>query len=305
VYELYITLFLKSVLFIRQGWRKWTESYHKILFHSRSVCEINTSIGAEALWEGGSEPIKRFWVVISISRGKGVVRRRRETWRSKIDSNWGKHCCRRWVSHKWPSIRIKNDRIFEHPQECSSSVSEKGFGNEKVVCTFCSTLLDTWVEGRSSHIMPKHYHFGRYKHFFNKIITEDETWCFAYDPETKRQSSEWPKKLKFQKSRIRKKLIIFFDSLGVVHEEFVPEGKTVNSEFYAGVMDRLLKCIQRVRPAAFSFETFSCCTIMLPHTKLQVFANFAPTKCYNPLLPHTLQIYIRQTIFWSPIWKWS
>ena len=27
--------------------------------------------------------------------------------------------------------------------------------------------------------------------FFNKIITGDETWCFAYDPETKRKSSEW------------------------------------------------------------------------------------------------------------------
>jgi hypothetical protein len=27
--------------------------------------------------------------------------------------------------------------------------------------------------------------------FFNKIITGDETWCFACDPETKRQSSEW------------------------------------------------------------------------------------------------------------------
>jgi hypothetical protein len=27
--------------------------------------------------------------------------------------------------------------------------------------------------------------------FFNKIITGDETWCFAYDPETKRQGPEW------------------------------------------------------------------------------------------------------------------
>ena len=27
--------------------------------------------------------------------------------------------------------------------------------------------------------------------FLNKIIMGDETWCFAYDPETKRQSSEW------------------------------------------------------------------------------------------------------------------
>jgi len=29
------------------------------------------------------------------------------------------------------------------------------------------------------------------KIFFNKIIMGDETWCFAYDPETKRHSSEW------------------------------------------------------------------------------------------------------------------
>jgi len=38
----------------------------------------------------------------------------------------------------------------------------------------------------------------------------DETWCFADDPESKRQISEWvgeisprPKKLKFQRSRIK------------------------------------------------------------------------------------------------------
>jgi hypothetical protein len=29
------------------------------------------------------------------------------------------------------------------------------------------------------------------KNFFNKIITGNETWCFAYDPETKRHNSEW------------------------------------------------------------------------------------------------------------------
>jgi len=89
----------------------------------------------------------------------------------------------------------------------------------------------------------------------------DETWCFAYDPETKRQSSEWvgetsprPKKLIFQRSRIKAMLIILFDSQGVAHKEFVPEGKTVNAEFYKAVTDRLLKHIQRVRPAAFCFR---------------------------------------------------
>jgi len=50
--------------------------------------------------------------------------------------------------------------------------------------------------------------------------------------------------------------IFFFDSQGVVHKEFVTEGKTVNAEFYEGVMDRLLKRIQWVRPAAFCSREF-------------------------------------------------
>ena len=62
------------------------------------------------------------------------------------------------------------------------------------------------------------------KKFLNKFITGDETWCFAYVPETKRQSSEWvgetsprPKKLKFQRSRIKNMLIIFLTQ-GLVHK---------------------------------------------------------------------------------------
>ena len=73
---------------------------------------------------------------------------------------------------------------------------------------------------------------------------------------------------KFQRSRMKTTLKNFFDSQGVVHKEFVPEGKTVNAEFYEGVMDRLLKRIQRVCPAAFCSRDFSFCTIIRPPTKL-------------------------------------
>jgi hypothetical protein len=76
------------------------------------------------------------------------------------------------------------------------------------------------------------------KKFLNKIISGDETSCFANEPEIKRQSSEWvgetsplPKKLKFLRSRIKTTLIIFLDSQGVVHKESVPEGKTVMQNF--------------------------------------------------------------------------
>jgi len=145
------------------------------------------------------------------------------------------------------------------------------------------------------------------KYFFNIIITGDETWCFAYDPATKRQSSEWvgeisprPKKLKFQRSRI-KTMLITFDSQGAVHKEFVPEGKTVNAEFYKGLIDRLLKRFQRVRPAAFSCRDVFLLHDNAPaHKAASVCQFFTPQKMLNPLSPpSTLHIYLRQTIFCS------
>ena len=94
--------------------------------------------------------------------------------------------------------------------------------------------------------------------FWENIITGDETWCFAYDPATKRKSAEWagqnspkPKKLRFQKSRVKTMLIVFLNAEGAIHREFVPEGQKVNAEFYVGVLDRLLKRIRRVRTAKF------------------------------------------------------
>jgi len=68
--------------------------------------------------------------------------------------------------------------------------------------------------------------------FFNKIITGDETWCFAYDPETKQQSSEWVgetsprlKKLKFQRSCIKTMLITFFHLSRLSAQRICTRGK--------------------------------------------------------------------------------
>jgi len=90
--------------------------------------------------------------------------------------------------------------------------------------------------------------------FFKKIVMGDETWCFAYDPTTKRQSTAWfgeasprPKKLRFQKSCMKTMLVIFFDWQGVIHKEFVLEGETISAVYYKGVMERLLNRIQCVR----------------------------------------------------------
>jgi len=138
------------------------------------------------------------------------------------------------------------------------------------------------------------------KIFFNKIIRGDEIWCFACDPETKRKSSQWvgetsprPKKLKFQRYCINTMLIFFFDSHGVVHKEFVPEGKTVNAEFYKGIMDLLLKRIQRVRPAAFCSRDFVLLHDNAPgHKAASVCQFFDPQKYYNPLSSPVLSRFI-------------
>ena len=90
--------------------------------------------------------------------------------------------------------------------------------------------------------------------FLKKIVTGDETWCFLYDPQTKRQSSEWKslnsprsKKFKLDRSKGKVMLEVFFDYRGIVHFEFIPEGRTVNKELYVNVLKRLRNAIRRKR----------------------------------------------------------
>ena len=143
--------------------------------------------------------------------------------------------------------------------------------------------------------------------FFNKIIKGDKTWCFACDPKTKQQSSEWDgetspelKKLEFQRTRIKTMLIIFFNSQGVVHKEFV-----INAEFYKGLMFCLRKRIQRVRPAAFCSRDFFFLHDNAPaHKSASVCQFVTQKKKLQPhITPRTLQIYLCQNIFCSTRWK--
>ena len=71
---------------------------------------------------------------------------------------------------------------------------------------------------------------------FKKLITGDESWVYGYDIETKAQSSQWkrpeeprPKKARQVRSNVKVLLTIFFDCNGVVHHEFLPQDRTVNT----------------------------------------------------------------------------
>jgi len=80
------------------------------------------------------------------------------------------------------------------------------------------------------------------------IITGDESIVYAYDPETKLQSSQWkspgsprPKKARTQKTKLKTMLICFFDQEGIVHRKFVPPGMMVNAHFYCDVLRGYVK----------------------------------------------------------------
>jgi hypothetical protein len=93
-------------------------------------------------------------------------------------------------------------------------------------------------------------------------------------------------------------LTIFFGSQGVVHKEFVPEGKTVNAEFYKALIDRLLKRIHRVRPSAFCSRDSFLLHYNAPANK--ALPIFYPPKKLQPFITPVLSRFISARLFSLP-----
>jgi len=75
----------------------------------------------------------------------------------------------------------------------------------------------------------------------------------------------------------------FFNSRGMVHKEFIPEGRTVNAEFYKGVRDR------RVHPAAICSQDFFLLHDNAPTQKAVIVCQFLTQKILQPFYhpPHS------------------
>jgi len=93
----------------------------------------------------------------------------------------------------------------------------------------------------------------------------------------------------------------FFDCQGVVHKEFVPEEKTVNAEFYKGVMYLLLKRIQRVRPAAFYSRDVFLLHENAPAHKADSVCQFLTQNMLQPFITyHVLSRLICARLYYVP-----
>jgi len=85
-------------------------------------------------------------------------------------------------------------------------------------------------------------------------VTMDETWLYHYDPETKQQSMEWrhsgsprPKIFRVQKSAGKVLASIFWDQDGILLNDYLPKGQTINTEYYSSLLVQLKDTLKEKR----------------------------------------------------------
>jgi len=95
--------------------------------------------------------------------------------------------------------------------------------------------------------------------FFKRLITQDETWVYNYDPETKAQSMQWkhldsppPKKARVQPSAGKVMLTVFWNQDGVLMTDFVAKGTTITGAYYASLLRKLREGIKIKRRGKIS-----------------------------------------------------
>jgi len=101
-------------------------------------------------------------------------------------------------------------------KETVRRIETEDLGKRKICTRFVPHALTTEQKQECVVYFQDLLLMGQDEHFWENIITGDKTWCFAYDLATKQQSAEWvgqnspkPKKLEFQKSRVKTMLIVF------------------------------------------------------------------------------------------------
>ncbi|XP_075742152.1 uncharacterized protein LOC142795311 [Rhipicephalus microplus] len=129
---------------------------------------------------------------------------------------------------------------------------EKYLAMKRVAAKFLPKLLT--VEQKQVHVEVSQDTL----HFINTIITGDKSRVYRYDPETKSQWSQWkhsaspmPKKARKVRSDVNMMLSAFFDSRGVVHHEYAPQGQMI-TEYYRNVLYRLHDAVRCKRPELWS-----------------------------------------------------
>ena len=117
------------------------------------------------------------------------------------------------------------------------------------------TEQQKWCRYETCRIHLERYQNER-ENLLNNIITIDETWIRAYEPELKRQTAEWshegsPRRQKFRQnpSPVKLMVILAYDVQGVSLYHILPHSETVNAQYYAAYLqNHLRRAVRRKRP---------------------------------------------------------
>jgi len=151
----------------------------------------------------------------------------------------------RWLVHEDHRITIKEIIVIVNVSYGTvQTILTRDMNMHRIAAKFVPRLLTP--EQKENHVRiceELHQRALDDPSFMSRVITGDESWVYGYDPESKQQSSQWKspgsprlKKARQSHSAIKSMLIMFFDIRGIVHHEFVPQGQTVNAQFYCSVL---------------------------------------------------------------------
>ena len=124
---------------------------------------------------------------------------------------------------------------------------------------WCAKLLPAFLTLR--HIVERFNHAAQMlEHVWNrpsylkKIVTMDKAWCYQYDPELKRQASQWlaagePRPSHLRRTISVKKILLvaFFDYRGMVHFEYI-RGGTVDTGTFIQILGCFREALREKRP---------------------------------------------------------
>lgn len=95
--------------------------------------------------------------------------------------------------------------------------------------------------------------------FFNRIITQDETWVHHFDPEYKKQlkdskgsGSAAPRNSKRARKSSKVMASIFWDAKGILMIDYLEKGSTIGGKYYADLLVKLKTAIREKRRGKLS-----------------------------------------------------
>ena len=132
--------------------------------------------------------------------------------------------------------------------------------------------------------------------FLHRYVTMDETWIYHYTSKTKGSSVEWaaagesrPKRPKTQQWAGKVMASVFWDAHVILFIDYPEEGKTINSDYYIALLDRLSAEIKKKRPhmekkkVLFHQDNAPCHKFMKTMVKLDELSNeLLPHPPYSP-----------------------